>query len=107
MLSSRSKLILAVLFFVASIAFARQRVLDSTTAPEVSSLDLAVGYSAIATGTALLALGVDELRMKGASYGKEKPFCADNTDSCLQSKRRAQFVRDPTVLSLDSSPGNQ
>jgi hypothetical protein len=107
MLSSRSKLILAVLFFVASIAFAQQRVLDSTTAPDVSSLDRAVGYSAIATRTALLALGVDESRLQGVSYGKEKPFCADNTDSCLQSKRRAQFVRDQTVLSLDSSPGNQ
>jgi peptidoglycan-associated lipoprotein len=40
----------------------------------------------------LSSLGVDTSRMKTVSYGKEKPFCAEDTDNCWQSNRRDQLL---------------
>lgn len=44
----------------------------------------------------LVDLGVDASRLQIASYGKEKPFCAESTPSCWQNNRRGHFV--PRVL---------
>jgi peptidoglycan-associated lipoprotein len=35
-------------------------------------------------------VAADRIRMK--SYGKEKPFCQEETESCWQQNRRAHFV---------------
>ncbi len=40
----------------------------------------------------LVAMGVSADRIKTVSYGKEKPFCTDNTDGCMQENRRAHFA---------------
>ncbi len=39
----------------------------------------------------LVNLGVSADRIKTISYGKEKPFCTDENDQCMQSNRRAHF----------------
>jgi peptidoglycan-associated lipoprotein len=40
----------------------------------------------------LVSLGVSADRIKTISYGKEKPFCTDENDQCMQSNRRAHFT---------------
>ena len=40
----------------------------------------------------LAALGVDANRMKIVSYGKERPFCSDQSDPCFQSNRRDHLL---------------
>jgi peptidoglycan-associated lipoprotein len=40
----------------------------------------------------LQSLGIDTSRMKTVSYGKEKPFCTDDTESCWQSNRRDHLL---------------
>lgn len=40
----------------------------------------------------LVALGVDASRIRTISYGKEKPFCTDNTSECFQENRRDHLV---------------
>lgn len=40
----------------------------------------------------LIQLGVAANRIQTISYGKERPFCTDNTDSCWQSNRRDHIV---------------
>jgi len=40
----------------------------------------------------LESLGVPESRIKTVSYGKERPFCESNTDSCWQENRRDHVV---------------
>lgn len=40
----------------------------------------------------LIDLGVEASRIQIASYGKEKPFCAESTPNCWQNNRRGHFV---------------
>jgi peptidoglycan-associated lipoprotein len=55
--------------------------------------NLALGLNrANAARTALVNAGVDTSRIQVISYGKEKPFCTETTDSCYQLNRRAQIV---------------
>jgi peptidoglycan-associated lipoprotein len=42
----------------------------------------------------LVDAGVVASRIRVISYGKEKPFCTESTDSCWQKNRRAGFVPD-------------
>lgn len=42
----------------------------------------------------LIASGIDSSRIRVVSYGKEKPFCSDETESCWQENRRAGFALD-------------
>ncbi len=42
----------------------------------------------------LVSLGVPGSRFKTISYGEEKPFCRESTESCWQKNRRARFVID-------------
>jgi peptidoglycan-associated lipoprotein len=57
--------------------------------------NIALGLKrATTTMKALAAAGVDKSRMQVLSYGKEKPFCTEDTQSCFQQNRRAQFVRN-------------
>jgi peptidoglycan-associated lipoprotein len=44
------------------------------------------------TRDTLVVAGVDISRMRVLSYGKEKPFCSEDTDSCYQLNRRAQLL---------------
>jgi peptidoglycan-associated lipoprotein len=37
---------------------------------------------------------VDANRIRVISYGKEKPFCSDDNESCWQANRRAGFALD-------------
>jgi peptidoglycan-associated lipoprotein len=55
--------------------------------------NLALGVSrATAVKTALIQQGVDAARIKTVSYGKEKPFCTKEDESCWQQNRRDHFV---------------
>ena len=55
--------------------------------------NIALGLQrAITTRQALVAAGVSEARIEVLSYGKEKPFCTEDSESCYQQNRRAQFV---------------
>ncbi len=47
-----------------------------------------------AAKTALVAAGVSTDRIRVVSYGKEKQFCTEETESCWQSNRRDQFSID-------------
>jgi outer membrane protein OmpA-like peptidoglycan-associated protein len=49
---------------------------------------------AASTMEALAAAGIDRSRMHVLSYGKNKPFCTEETDSCQQRNRRAQLLPD-------------
>ena len=40
----------------------------------------------------LIAMGVESTRIKIISYGKEKPFCSTEDESCYQQNRRAHFA---------------
>jgi len=40
----------------------------------------------------LINLGVQAYRVKIVSYGKERPFCHDNNESCFQENRRNHMV---------------
>jgi peptidoglycan-associated lipoprotein len=42
----------------------------------------------------LTALGIDGARLKEISYGKEKPICADSTESCWVQNRRGVTTLD-------------
>ncbi len=54
--------------------------------------NLALGDSrANSLKSALLAQGVSADRVKTVSYGKEKPFCTQDNDSCWQENRRDHF----------------
>ena len=55
--------------------------------------NLALGDNrANATKQALAQLGISGDRMRTISYGKERPFCTESTESCWQQNRRAHFV---------------
>jgi peptidoglycan-associated lipoprotein len=40
----------------------------------------------------LISLGIDASRLRTVSYGKERPFCTENSESCWQKNRRAHLV---------------
>jgi peptidoglycan-associated lipoprotein len=40
----------------------------------------------------LSSLGVDGSRVRTVSYGKERPFCTESTESCWQQNRRGHVV---------------
>jgi len=55
--------------------------------------NLALGDNrANATKQALISLGISANRIRTISYGKEKPFCTESTESCWAQNRRAHFV---------------
>ncbi len=55
--------------------------------------NLALGdQRASAVKNALTAAGVSASRIKTISYGKEKPFCMESSESCWQQNRRGHFV---------------
>jgi len=57
--------------------------------------NLALGENrANADKTALVNAGVAPARIRVVSYGKEKQFCTDESESCWQQNRRAQFALD-------------
>lgn len=57
--------------------------------------NLALGENrANSAKTALVNAGVAANRIRVVSYGKEKQFCTDETESCWQQNRRAQFSLD-------------
>ena len=58
-----------------------------------SEYNLALGdRRANAAKEYLASLGVDASRVRTVSYGKERPFCTANSESCLQENRRAHFL---------------
>jgi peptidoglycan-associated lipoprotein len=55
--------------------------------------NLALGSNrAEAVKNALIQAGVSGNRIKTISYGKEKPFCTESSESCWQQNRRGHFV---------------
>jgi peptidoglycan-associated lipoprotein len=57
--------------------------------------NLALGENrANSARAALVAAGVSSNRLRVISYGKEKQFCTEETESCWQQNRRAQFSLD-------------
>ncbi len=55
--------------------------------------NLALGdQRASAVKSALTAAGVSASRIKTISYGKEKPFCMEENESCWQQNRRGHLV---------------
>jgi peptidoglycan-associated lipoprotein len=57
--------------------------------------NLALGENrANAARTALTSAGIAASRLRVISYGKEKQFCTEETESCWQQNRRAQFSLD-------------
>ncbi len=45
-----------------------------------------------ATKQFLVSLGISADRMNIVSYGKEKPFCMEHSESCWQQNRRGHFI---------------
>lgn len=59
-----------------------------------SAYNLVLGERrAQATAQYLRDLGVPSSQMQITSYGKERPFCAEHSEACWQSNRRAHFTR--------------
>jgi peptidoglycan-associated lipoprotein len=55
--------------------------------------NLALGDKrAAAVKDALVTMGIAANRVKTISYGKEKPFCMEENESCWQQNRRGHFV---------------
>ncbi|MBA3914360.1 MAG: peptidoglycan-associated lipoprotein Pal [Acidobacteriales bacterium] len=55
--------------------------------------NLALGDNrANAVKSALVQAGIAAGRMQTISYGKEKPFCTEQTEQCWQENRRGHFV---------------
>ena len=55
--------------------------------------NLALGERRAAAAREYLAhMGVDTSRMKTVSYGKEKPFCTQDDETCWQSNRRDHLL---------------
>lgn len=60
-----------------------------------SEYNLALGQNrADAAKNALVNAGIAASRIRVISYGKEKPFCTESTESCWQQNRRAGFSMD-------------
>ena len=73
------------------------RILIGGYADERGSAEynLALGENrANAAKTALVNAGVAPARIRVVSYGKEKQFCTEDTESCWQQNRRAAFNLD-------------
>ncbi len=73
------------------------RVLIGGYADERGSAEynLALGENrANAAKTGLVNAGVAPARIRVISYGKEKQFCTESTETCWQENRRAQFTID-------------
>lgn len=59
-----------------------------------SAYNLVLGERrAQATAQYLRDLGVPSSQTQITSYGKERPFCAEHSEACWQSNRRAHFTR--------------
>jgi peptidoglycan-associated lipoprotein len=57
--------------------------------------NIALGENrANAAKSALVKGGIDASRIRTVSYGKEKQFCTEETESCWQQNRRAAFEMD-------------
>jgi peptidoglycan-associated lipoprotein len=57
--------------------------------------NLALGENrANSARSALVSAGISANRLRVISYGKEKQFCTEETESCWQQNRRAQFSLD-------------
>lgn len=57
--------------------------------------NLALGQNRATTAQKILmANGIDTNRIRVISYGKEKPFCSEASESCWQENRRAGFSLD-------------
>jgi len=57
--------------------------------------NLALGENrANSAKSALVTAGIAASRIRVVSYGKEKQFCSEETESCWQQNRRAQFSID-------------
>lgn len=57
--------------------------------------NLALGENrANSAKSALVSAGIAASRVRVVSFGKEKQFCTDETESCWQQNRRAQFSID-------------
>lgn len=57
--------------------------------------NLALGENrANSAKSALVVAGIPASRIRVVSYGKEKQFCSEETESCWQQNRRAQFSID-------------
>jgi len=57
--------------------------------------NLALGENrANAAKQALVNAGISPDRLRTVSYGKEKQFCTEHTESCWQLNRRSQFTLD-------------
>jgi peptidoglycan-associated lipoprotein len=57
--------------------------------------NLALGENrANSAKSALVTAGIPASRIRVVSYGKEKQFCSEETESCWQENRRAQFSID-------------
>ncbi len=55
--------------------------------------NIALGQSRSTTAVDyLVSLGVDARRFKTVSFGEERPFCTETSESCWQQNRRAHFV---------------
>jgi peptidoglycan-associated lipoprotein len=55
--------------------------------------NIALGMErAEAARSALISAGVEQSRIQVVSYGKERPFCSEESESCYQQNRRAQLV---------------
>ena len=58
--------------------------------------NLALGENrADAVRNQLEQLGIGASRIRTISYGKEKPFCSEETEACWQLNRRAHFSMQP------------
>lgn len=58
-----------------------------------SAYNLALGdRRANAARDYVASLGISAARVKTVSYGKERPFCTESSESCWQQNRRAHFV---------------
>lgn len=43
----------------------------------------------------LVSLGISDARIQTTSYGKERPFCTEHSESCWQQNRRAHLTMIP------------
>jgi peptidoglycan-associated lipoprotein len=59
-----------------------------------SAYNLVLGERRAQAATQYLRdLGTPSSQMQITSYGKERPFCAEHSEACWQSNRRAHFTR--------------
>ena len=71
------------------------RILIEGHCDELGSVEynLALGESrATAVKSDLVKAGIPSDRIETISYGKERPFCTDETESCWRMNRRAHVV---------------